>query len=129
MKTRMNSLALIAPLLVALSCNSSNNVEDPLIQNSTIPVSNLPRYFDESRLFQYKFSRVNPESLLTELWRAGIPVSQAWLPLDNRCMDPVGPRFTVELFANDGRMEKFDFLNGSGRLACATMLKRYVITR
>ncbi|HXG01392.1 MAG TPA: hypothetical protein VNL69_11405, partial [Bacteroidota bacterium] len=73
------------------------------------------------------YAEVNPDSVLMALWMSGVPVVQGWLPLDNICMDPVGPRFTVELEKTDARVEKFDFLPGSGRLLCATKVRNYRI--
>lgn len=66
-----------------------------------------------------------PESLLLVLCEAGIPVRRAWLPLENECMDPRGPAFTVELAHDDKRMGEFDFIRGNGRLECAPRLQHY----
>lgn len=129
MKRGMSIVAFVVLLVAPLACQSTTDVSEPTIQSSTIPASSLPKHFDEGRVFQYNFSRVNPESVLIQLWNAGIPVVQAWLPLDNQCMDPMGPRFTVELAQEDLRIIKFDFTKGSGRLGCATMLKRYIISK
>ena len=117
---------VLSTILIALQ--STKPVDGPKIQTSIIPVSALPQQFDEERVFEYMYAKVDPESVLTELWKADIPVAQAWLPLDNLCMDPRGPRFTVDLTKVDVRIAEFQFTHGSGRLHCATMLKRYVIS-
>lgn len=128
MKKGVSIVAFVFLLVARLGCQSTTDVSEPVIQSSTIPSSSLPKHFDEGRVFQYNFSQVNPESVLIQLWNAGIPVVQAWLPLDNLCMDPIGARFTVELTKADPRIEDFGFTKGSGRLGCATMLKRFFIS-
>ena len=100
----------------------------PTIRSQIISVDQLPE-FDLSRTYFYQFSSLeNPESLLISLWNAGIPISQAWLPLDDQCMNPIGVRFTVELTGDDARIGGFGFIRGVGYLACATQLKRYTIS-
>jgi len=109
------------------SCNSPTDNVEPLFDITVIDVSELPQFIDPARTYEYNFSSVNPESVLTVLWRRGIRISQAWLPIDYLCKDMIGPRLTVELFAADDRMKEFDFMNGTGRLSCARKLMRYVI--
>lgn len=124
-------LALITLLAACQSSTnvdqSSTNVDQPVIESTVLSVASLPKVFDESRMFHYKYAEVNPDSVLMELWLAGIPVVQGWLPLDNLCMDPIGPRFTVELAKPFDAILKFDFANGSGRLKCATKVRRYIV--
>lgn len=91
----------------------------------TVPAGTVVGSLDTTRTYEYRFVQVDPDSLLTALWNAGVPVTQAWLPLDNRCADPRGPVFTVELSKPDPAILAFDFLLGTGRLACATQLRRY----
>lgn len=129
MKKGASVVAFVFLLIAPLGCQHTTDVSEPVIHSSTILSSSLPKHFDEGRVFQYNFSQVNPESVLIQLWSAGIPVVQAWLPLDNQCMDLIGPRFTVELAQEDLRIVKFDFTKGSGRLGCATMLKRFIISK
>ncbi|HXG00920.1 MAG TPA: hypothetical protein VNL69_09040, partial [Bacteroidota bacterium] len=108
---------------------TSTEVQDPSVQfqTSVVPTQALAKPLDESRLYHYKYAEVNPDSVLMALWMSGVPVVQGWLPLDNICMGPIGPRFTVELEKTDVRVEKFDFLPGSGRLLCATKVRNYRI--
>lgn len=121
----------------ALSCESPSEVVEPRFLSevvrprivvTTISSSQLPEQFT-TWTYSYKFTVVHAESLLAELIKSDIPVSQAWLPLNNLCMDPVGPRFTVELAREDARVAAFDFMRGPGRLRCATQLKWYTLTR
>ncbi len=83
---------------------------------------------DTTRTFEYLFSSVQPESLLVALWRADLLISRAWLPLDDRCLSPLGPHFTAELLQADPRMIEHDVLKGTGRLACATSFKQFTIS-
>jgi hypothetical protein len=78
------------------------------------------------RTYEYDPPLVRPDSVLSALWRAGLPFEAAWLPLDYRCEDPRGPRLTVQLPRADARMADHDFTLGTGRLGCATELTKYV---
>lgn len=80
---------------------------------------------DPARTYEYRFTTVRPESVITALLDAGIPVEEAYLPLDNVCLDPRGPVFTVTLLEPDTRILAHDFDPGTGRLACATLVRRY----
>ncbi len=102
--------------------------DEPTIREVVVTSRDLPEEFDSTRTYHYDSVKANPESLITVLWNADVRAWQAWLPLDNRCMDPVGPRFTVELEAQDAAILDFDFSPGDGRLHCATSLKRYTIS-
>jgi hypothetical protein len=99
----------------------------PRITSSIISSGQLPHHFASGRTYHVPFSSPAPESLLTSLWKAKLRVSQAWLPLDNTCMGPVGPQFTVELVEKNPKILTMQFVAGDGRLSCATRLKRYVI--
>jgi hypothetical protein len=90
-----------------------------------VPASTVVGTIDSTRTYEYRFPQADPDSLLLVLWNAGLPVTQAWLPLDNLCADPRGPVFTVELAGPDAAITAFDFSLGTGRLACATRLRRY----
>lgn len=71
---------------------------------------------------------VRPDSVLLSLWEEGLPISQAWLPLNYVCLDARGPRLTVELHRPaDARMTAHAFVLGTGRLACSMELRRYVM--
>ncbi len=101
----------------------------PKIKVTTVSSGSVPKHFGKGLTFEYEDANVNPEALLTKLVNAGVPVVQAWLPLDNMCMGPQGPRFTLKLQQKDDRVRKFKFKEGSGRLECATTLKHYVIIK
>jgi len=124
---RWNGTVVLSVIIMAHF--ASGQSAEPNIQTSIISVTKLPRQFDAKRTFHYGFSTVNPESMLTELWNAHIYVSEAWLPLDNLCVDPIGPRFTVVLKKEVARISDFHFTRGPGRLACATKLKRFTISQ
>lgn len=97
-------------------------------RTSTISANQLPA-LDPTRTYHYTFTQVNPEPLLRSLLQFGLPISRAWLPLDNFCLDPIGPRFTVELTTPDQRIESLNFERGEGRLACASQFRQYERTR
>jgi hypothetical protein len=97
------------------------------IDSTTITASELPNPFDSTRTFAFRFPGGRADSLLVALFADGFDVVRAWRPLDNRCADPVGPLFTVELAADDPTILGRDFVRGEGRLACASLLVRYSI--
>jgi hypothetical protein len=98
------------------------------IDSVVIGRSGLPDEFDSVTTFTYVFPSVNADSVLVALLDGGIPVRYGWRALDNLCMDPVGPRFTVQLYRDDARMLDHDFQRGAvGRLLCATQLMRYEV--
>ncbi len=103
---------------------AATHAQRPIIQISTVPTANLGP-FDESRMFHYRYAEVDPDSVMMGLWLAGVPVVRGLLPMDNMCMDPVGPRFTIEVEKTDAPVAKFDSLPGSGRLMCATKVREY----
>jgi hypothetical protein len=99
-----------------------------LIDSTVIDLTGLPDEFDSLTTFTCVFPAVNAESVLVALLDGGIPVRYAWQPLDNRCADPIGPRFTVQLYRDDPRMLAHDFVRGAvGRLLCATRIVWYQI--
>lgn len=120
---------VIVTLFAVLAVFQTFSKDDgPTIRASILTSQDLPAEFDTARTYQYTLKPTNPESLLTVLWNADVRVWQAWLPLDNLCMGPIGPRFTVELDAGDPGILDFDFSPGDGRLHCATRLKRFVVS-
>lgn len=100
----------------------------PLISSITISANQLPN-LDPTRTYHFRTNELKPEETLMSLLQAGIPVQEAWLPLDNFCLDPIGPRFTVQLSRQDSKIENFGFDPGEGRLACSSKLKHYVLSR
>jgi hypothetical protein len=103
------------------------------IQTTIIPASALPQNVisDTTRIYAYFGQQpVNPDSLLQVFCASGISVTQAWLPLDDRCDNPIGARFTVELAGADNRIEAHGFKRGFGNLLlCATQVKKFTIVR
>ena len=116
-------------LLFQASCETKTNESmQPQISVTRISVSEVPSTFDNTRTYYYPLSNPNPKSLLLGMFQQGIPVSEAWLPLDNRCANPIGPHFTVELKSADPRILNFGFVQGADQLFCSTKLDRYTIT-
>lgn len=103
------------------------------IQTTIIPSSELPQNVisDTTRIYAYFGQQpVKPDSLLQAFCASGISVTQAWLPLDDRCDNPIGARFTVELPGADKRIEAHGFKRGFGYLLlCATQVKKFTIGR
>jgi hypothetical protein len=107
---------------------SAFRVELPVIQSRTISVEQLPDVFDQTRTWVFRQTQApEVDNLIRQMWRAGIRTRRAWLALDNRCFDPIGPRFTVELETDDPRIGDYGFERGVGRLFCATQLTEYTV--
>jgi len=108
-------------------CDDSTSVEFVQIDSTIVASSTATP--DPARTYEYDLAEVHPDSVLSALWIAGLPVEVAWLPVDYRCDDVRGPRLTVQLTEADiPRMAAHDFAPGTGRLMCAETLVRYVIT-
>lgn len=88
----------------------------------TISVSELPAELDTALTFEHLPGGIKADSVLQRLTEANVPIRRAWMPLDNRCMDPIGPTLTVELRKPGARMSEFNFKKGTGRLVCSTRL-------
>ena len=116
----------IATLVMA--CQSVTQPSEPRIETRVIGREEFPQQFDTSRTYVYQYTTVNADSLIGELVKGGLPVSRAWYPLDNECMGPIGPKFTVELERNDTKMVDFGFTKGVDRLSCATKLKQFIVS-
>lgn len=97
-------------------------------RTTVISANQLPT-LDPTRTYHYTFTLLDPDVVLRGLLQSGIPVSRAWLPLNNSCLDPIGPRFTVELTTADQRIESQNFERGEGRLACSSQFRQYERTR
>lgn len=118
----------------AAACNSGpENPEDGdrgfdvVVSYSDIAAEDV-HALDSARTYEYlRQAGVNPESLLVALALGGIPVEVAYQPLDNLCLGPLGPAFTVVLAVAELRITDYEFRRGTGRLACATRLRRYTI--
>jgi hypothetical protein len=112
---------------LALGCHGGPTPTELPLVTDVMSATDITPPQDPAARYEYAFSAVNPDSILRTLLDAGLPMRQAWFPLDNLCMDPRGPRLTVELKEPDLRMARFDFLPGTGRLACATRVRHYEV--
>jgi hypothetical protein len=126
-RTELRLRAAVAALLIAFAaCADDATGPDPEIRIETIEQSDLPA-LDPARTYESTLQGEDPETRLRDLLARGIPVARAWLPLDYLCLDPIGPRLTVELSRADAAILQFDFRQGTGRLACATALQQFVV--
>ena len=122
-------------LVVFLHCGGSGSGPSPMdpgpvgptITSMEIPDTDLPA-FDLSRTYKMPGGTNGPQGVLTALWNAGIDVTRGWQPLDNICMPPLVPEFTVELAAPDPAILGMGFEQGIGNLNCATRLIQYEVT-
>lgn len=123
------AFAAVALALASPGCAGSpaepGDPERRGVVKEVVPASAVVGSLDTTRTYEYRFVRANADSLFAALLDADMAVTQAWEPLDNRCLDPRGPVFTVELARPDLRVATFDFVPGTGRLTCATQLRRY----
>ena len=121
-------MAAAIALAVATGCRSATAGGETGFQVSEVSASQLPPTNAELT-YKYRFATVKADSVLRVLVRASVPVSEASLPLEDVCMDPVGPRFTVVLSRPYAGMDVFDFEPGTGIRACTTRVRRYVVRR
>ena len=130
MTTRSFSIVAFSVLLVGAGCHSTTlERAGPEITAATISADQLPAEFDGTRTYHYRVGSVaDPQSLLVALWESGLESRRAWQPLDNLCLDPVGPQFTVEFVMDDPRIAEQGFARAEGRLRCATTLTAYTIS-
>lgn len=117
--------ALVSTILVACTDTAPDVI--PRIDSTIVASADVAPRVDPSRTYEYDFSTVRVDSVLPALWTAGIPLIEAWLPLDYRCDDVRGARLTVALAQPDARMTDHDFRLGTGRLMCATQLRQYLM--
>ena len=117
--------ALLALFLAPAACDSPAAPPGSVLLVTDLPADQLPAP-DPARTWKYRFSTVDADSVTRALLRAGLPLLEAWEPLEDLCADPIGPRFTVVLAAPDARMERYDFEKGSGIRACTRLVRRYV---
>ncbi|UCF18691.1 MAG: hypothetical protein JSU87_12170 [Gemmatimonadota bacterium] len=118
-----------AALTLLVACQSANEPYAPAVETDTVLSVDVVAQLDTARTYEHRFGSVAPESVLVALWQDELPVSRAWWPLDYACLDPIGPRLTVELDRADSRILDRDFVKGTGRLACATSLRQYRLSR
>lgn len=123
-------LLTTAPAILAL-CLACGDDEPTspfvLVDSSVVASATVVPNIDATRTYEYDFSTVQPDSVLVALWNAGLPLTQAWLPVAYLCEDARGARLTVELATPDSRIEAHDFRLGTGRLGCSQDLWRYTI--
>ena len=127
------SVMAVSLLLLTLGCDSGDSGmpehTGPRITAATISADQLPNEFDGTRTYHYRVGSVaDPQGLLVALWESGLESRRAWQPLDNLCLDPVGPQFTVEFVRDDPRIAEQGFARADGRLHCATTLTAYTIS-
>lgn len=130
MRHSLITIAVLAGLAYgSQSCNNDSVLPTrPTIEARTITTAELPAEFSASRTYKYPLPSLNdPKGVVLALLDAGIAVTRAWQALDNRCADPIGPTFTVELEAADAAILDEGFELGVGRLWCATTLTEYAV--
>jgi hypothetical protein len=76
-------------------------------------------------VYRYLLSSVNADSLLHLMRADGVPVREAWQPLEDLCADPIGPRFTVALSRPFEEITAYHFEPGTGIRACTTKVRHY----
>jgi hypothetical protein len=133
-----STTALAALLALAMGCRGEASPEDPIVESALLEAPTIEseivstadvwEQIDASRTYWSRLSSVEPESLILALWRAELPISRAWQPLDDRCADPIGPRFTVELAEGDLRILEHNFETGPGRFLCSTTVEQFTIS-
>jgi hypothetical protein len=112
--------------LLSGACAGSPSESESHLLSTEVPASSLPDQGLGPGAYHHSSPSASPESLLAVLRNTGIRVREAWAPLDNQCMDPIGPTFTVVVAPTDGpRLGRLGFLPGEGRLLCATTLRHY----
>ncbi len=133
-ETLIRRLMLITALVLpTVGCHSAHHEgvipAGPSITSRVITTGELPSEFDTARTYHYRLPSLrDPEGVLVALLNAGFSVSRAWQPLDDCCLDPQGPTFSVELEVDDPGIQAQGFERGVGRLWCATMLTEYTVS-
>lgn len=127
---RSFSTVAFSVLLLSAGCHSGTlERTGPEITALTISADQLPTEFDGTRTYHYRLGGVtDPRGMLVALWDSGLKSRRAWQPLDNLCLDPVGPQFTVEFVMDDPRIAAHGFERADGRLHCATILTAYTMS-
>ncbi len=117
---------LVAAFASVHGCDDPGTLQAIRIDSAVVRSSSVQP--DPDRTWEYDLADVRPDSVLTVLWQAGLPLEVAWRPLDYRCEDPRGGRLTVQLTRPDARMAEHGFVAGTGRLVCSEELVRYVVS-
>ena len=122
-----NAVVPLFLLAAAQACADAGPDIVPTIDSTTVASADVVVRLDPARTYEYDFTTARVDSVLAALWTAGLPLEEAWRPLEDMCLDPRGPRLTVALEQpDDARMADHDFQLGTGRLACSTQLRQYV---
>lgn len=124
---RLLALPVLCGALIPMACR---NPTDPAGQEkvSEVAASELSP-LPSDQLYRYRFAGLQADSVLPVLRRANLPLLEAWQPIEDLCMDPLGPRLTVVLSTADKRIEAYDFEPGNGIRACTVRVRRYVFGR
>lgn len=117
-------LACGAALALALQAGCEADPAAPELRTSELAGSEVVLPAD-SLVFKYLLATVDADSLLRLMRADGVPVREAWLPLEDLCMDPLGPRFTVALSRAFEEITAYHFERGSGIRACTVRVRRY----
>lgn len=118
------ALALGLALALAAGCDPAGPDDaEPAV--TLVAASELPATPAAGLVYRYRFASANADSLLRRLRAAGVPLREAWQPIEDLCMDPLGPRFTVLLSRPFPRIAALDFEPGSGIRACTVRVRRY----
>lgn len=121
-----HGLAVVVAACFAIpSCDSPSAPAGTVLVVTELTGDQLPTP-DPSRTWKYRFATVDADSLTRALLRGGIPLAEAWEPLEDLCDDPIGPRYTVLLSRPDARMKGYEHEPGSGIRACTRRVRRYV---
>jgi len=124
---------LVATCGLVLACSGSDDMFETTrsataIESREITGDELPETFDDARTYWAQQAVHAPVAEIRTLLNQGFAVTRAWNPLDDRCYNPTGPRFTVELAADDPRVLDAGFERGVGFLGCAERLTQYTVT-
>ena len=122
-----------AVCLLALAACGEDVLEpgETRISVETISAAELPPDLDPARTYWLSQGTMqDPEGFLRFLVSRGFRPTRAWQPLpsDIPCMAVLpGPRFTVELEADDPRILGLGFARGTSGLTCALRYVRYTV--
>lgn len=121
-----HGIVLLLLLPIGTGCGEGTDPTAFRFTADTLAASVIQVNGDSAGTYEYDAATTtNPDSVLRRLWKAGFSLREAWFPLDNLCMDPLGARLTIRLAGPDPRITRFGFAPGNGRLACATQVKHY----
>lgn len=117
-------VAGMAALALAAGAGCRADPTEPELQSSVQSGSDVVLPAGDL-VYRYLLSSVNADSLLHLMRADGVPVREAWQPLEDLCADPIGPRFTVALSRPFEEITAYHFEPGSGIRACTTKVRHY----